>query len=77
MKMRIMGNNIRRITIAALVVLVLSGLELQAQDGQWRGPDRDGKYPDTGLLKSWPEAGPTLPFEEGRSGKGIFVTYGC
>lgn len=25
---------------------------------QWRGPDRDGKYPETGLLKSWPENGP-------------------
>ena len=25
---------------------------------QWRGPNRDGKSPDTGLLKSWPEGGP-------------------
>ncbi len=26
----------------------------------WRGPMRDGKSPDTGLLKSWPEGGPPL-----------------
>ena len=58
--MRIKGNYIKRIAIAALMVLVLTGLELQAQDGQWRGPGRDGKYPDTDLLKGWPEAGPTL-----------------
>lgn len=27
---------------------------------QWRGPDRDGKYPDTNLLKRWPAGGPEL-----------------
>ena len=27
---------------------------------QWRGPNRDGKYPETGLLKQWPEKGPQL-----------------
>ena len=26
---------------------------------QWRGPGRDGHYPCTGLLRSWPENGPT------------------
>jgi outer membrane protein assembly factor BamB len=25
---------------------------------QWRGPNRDGKSLDTGLLKAWPEGGP-------------------
>ena len=27
---------------------------------QWRGPDRDGVFPESGLLKSWPENGPEL-----------------
>ena len=27
---------------------------------QWRGPDRNGVFPETGLLKSWPETGPEL-----------------
>lgn len=27
---------------------------------QWRGPDRDGIYPEKGLLKIWPENGPGL-----------------
>ncbi|MCK4919912.1 MAG: PQQ-like beta-propeller repeat protein [Bacteroidales bacterium] len=27
---------------------------------QWRGPDRDGKYPQTDLLKEWPDDGPTM-----------------
>ena len=27
---------------------------------QWRGPNRDGIYPETGLLTRWPEGGPRL-----------------
>ncbi|MFC2118630.1 hypothetical protein ACFLSY_08310, partial [Bacteroidota bacterium] len=27
---------------------------------QWRGPDRDGIYPETNLLTEWPEEGPEL-----------------
>ena len=35
---------------------------LYASDGieQWRGPDRNGHYPEENLLKSWPENGPEL-----------------
>lgn len=33
---------------------------VKAQEVQWRGPNRDGKYPDKGLLKEWPEGGPEL-----------------
>ncbi len=29
-----------------------------SQDAQWRGPERDGIYPDKGLLKQWPAEGP-------------------
>jgi outer membrane protein assembly factor BamB len=29
-------------------------------DSQWRGPDRDGKYPEKGLMKQWPAQGPQL-----------------
>jgi outer membrane protein assembly factor BamB len=27
---------------------------------QWRGPSREGKSPDTGLLQEWPAGGPPL-----------------
>ncbi len=30
---------------------------------QWRGPNRDGKSLDTGLLKAWPEGGPNKLWE--------------
>jgi outer membrane protein assembly factor BamB len=30
---------------------------------QWRGPNRDGLSPDTGLLKQWPSGGPPLAWK--------------
>lgn len=39
----------------------LSGINTYAQEtAQWRGPDRNGIYNETGLLKKWTEAGPAL-----------------
>ncbi|MCX6284856.1 MAG: PQQ-binding-like beta-propeller repeat protein, partial [Bacteroidetes bacterium] len=37
---------------------------------QWRGPNRDGIYPETGLLKSWPETGPVLLWHFDELGEG-------
>ena len=36
----------------------------------WRGESRDGKSPDTGLLKSWPEGGPELLWKVTGIGEG-------
>jgi outer membrane protein assembly factor BamB len=44
----------------ALVVLIISSALLAQEAQQWRGPDRNGIYPETGLLKSWPADGPEL-----------------
>lgn len=37
---------------------------------QWRGPNRDGKSADTGLLKQWPENGPPLAWRIDNLGGG-------
>lgn len=37
---------------------------------QWRGPNRDGKSPETGLLKSWPAGGPPLAWRATGAGEG-------
>jgi len=45
------------------IVLFLLGMSVQAVPqsvAQFRGPQRDGVFPETGLLKSWPESGPEL-----------------
>lgn len=40
------------------------------QTAQWRGPERDGKYPSTGLLKKWPAKGPKLIWHYDKLGEG-------
>ena len=48
-------------TAALVMIGLLFTISLLAQDlAQWRGPNRDGIYNETGLLKSWPESGPQL-----------------
>ena len=37
----------------------------------WLGPNRDGKSPDTGLLKEWPEGGPPLLWQASGIGSGF------
>jgi outer membrane protein assembly factor BamB len=37
----------------------------------WRGPNRDGKSPDTGLLKEWPADGPKLLWKVDSIGQGF------
>ena len=50
-----------RVSVTVLAAgLLASVLALGADYPQWRGPNRDGKSADTGLLKQWPEGGPKL-----------------
>ncbi len=37
----------------------------------WRGPNRDGKSPDTGLLKEWPAGGPPKLWQADDIGRGF------
>lgn len=47
--------------LTLLVLGCLLQVSILAQDiDQWRGPNRDGIYNETGLLKSWPENNPAL-----------------
>ncbi len=49
--------------ILLVQLLVVIGLIADAQVYQFRGPDRDGKFPESGLLKEWPDGGPELILE--------------
>ncbi len=47
--------------IMVVVILVISGMELNAQDWpQFLGPNRNSISPQKGLLRSWPEKGPEV-----------------
>ncbi len=56
----------------ALIIqfFVLFVITANAQIYQFRGPNRDGKFPETGLLKVWPENGPELLLEYEGIGEG-------
>lgn len=61
----------KKITNLTLLVLISAfvGCNLfndKTEISNWRGPDRDGIYHETGLLTEWPEEGPELlwKFEE-------------
>jgi len=43
-----------------ILILSMSSCSDSLKLSQWRGPERNGKYPETGLLKEWPEGGPEL-----------------
>lgn len=53
-----------------LSVFIFTIFISNAQPIQWRGPDRNGHFPETGLLKEWPENGPELLLEVEGIGKG-------
>ncbi|HKO43452.1 MAG TPA: PQQ-binding-like beta-propeller repeat protein [Pyrinomonadaceae bacterium] len=65
--------------LTAIAVVCLFFLALSANSGlagsssdwpQWRGPGRDGRSKETGLLKQWPSAGPRLVWQVNDLGDG-------
>ena len=58
--------------ILIFTTLALSTTLIAADDApQWRGPNRDGVFPATGLLQQWPAAGPKLAWKSEKLGKGM------
>jgi outer membrane protein assembly factor BamB len=49
--------------VLLLPIMALIVMATDAQIYQFRGPDRDGKFPESGLLKEWPDGGPELLLE--------------
>lgn len=62
--------NVFKNLIFIIAILLIPTLVSSQISAQWRGPQRDGKYSDTGLLKSWPEQGPALKVSITGAGKG-------
>jgi len=68
-----MKNSLTRSFIVSILIIVSYNTAFGQQYG-WRGPDRTGIYPETGLMKVWPESGPTLIWEAEGIGKGYSST---
>jgi outer membrane protein assembly factor BamB len=56
--------------ISFTILLAVISFSLFAQITQWRGPNRDGIFPDSTLLQTWPENGPAQILEVEGIGKG-------
>jgi len=54
-----MSSNIKKIVLLTLFCFA-TVTNVYCQISQWRGPDRNGIYTETGLLKKWPVQGPEL-----------------
>lgn len=48
------------VVLPLLIILSASEDPMYGQSSQWRGPKRNGIYPEKGLMKKWPEKGPEL-----------------
>ncbi|HEY3372889.1 MAG TPA: PQQ-binding-like beta-propeller repeat protein [Prolixibacteraceae bacterium] len=59
----------------AALLAIISGMTTASAQSQWRGPNRDGIYPETHLLKQWPAEGPKMlwSFEGLGTGQGSVV----
>ncbi len=55
----------------ALFAAASAAISAPADIQQWRGPNRDGIFPATGLLKQWPQEGPALAWKATGLGRGM------
>jgi outer membrane protein assembly factor BamB len=60
---------LRRVIAAALIFSSFTQSGAQKTYG-WLGPERSGIYPESGLLKTWPSAGPAILWETNDIGSG-------
>ncbi|MBN1197892.1 MAG: PQQ-like beta-propeller repeat protein [Bacteroidales bacterium] len=61
---------LKRVSSLIGIMLFTNSLIISQEIVQWRGSHRDGKYPATGLMKNWPEKGPTLLWHVDNLGSG-------
>ena len=76
----------RRLILVFPAMFLICACTRQPEIAQWHGPNRDGSYPGTGLLKEWPKEGPGLLWASDMIGDGygspvvtcdgLFVTGG-
>ena len=60
----------RELLIALITVAIFSQCTSKQEIAQWRGPDRNGIYPEKNLLTQWPDSGPKLLWKYDELGSG-------
>ncbi len=64
-------SNVKSIIVLLLSILLAGGVCFGDDWPQFRGPNRNGKSAETGLLKKWPEGGPEMLWSVGSLGIGF------
>ena len=64
-------SELRCAVLTMIAVLAVSGGVLRADWAQFRGPNRDGKSQESGLLKKWPQGGPKRLWSTDKLGFGF------
>jgi outer membrane protein assembly factor BamB len=59
-----------RVPLLAAAFVLSAGVSAADDWPQWRGPNRDGKSTETGLLADWPKEGPKLAWKVDEVGTG-------
>lgn len=62
--------SLNKVAVCALFCTLATSAIAQTTPYGWRGPERNGIYPESGLLKEWPSTGPQLLWETLDAGKG-------
>lgn len=62
--------NFKRAALLTIACVATAVASAQVTPYGWRGPQRNGTYPETGLLKQWPAEGPQKLWETLDAGKG-------
>jgi len=52
--------SLKQSPLVVIFLIVMVSCADNKELSQWRGPDRDGKYSQTGLLPQWPDDGPEM-----------------
>ncbi|MHC4204861.1 MAG: outer membrane protein assembly factor BamB family protein [Planctomycetota bacterium] len=60
----------RRLVFMCVIAILYSSVSVNGNWPQFHGPDRNNKSPDKGLLKLWPEGGPSRIWEAAGIGEG-------
>jgi len=62
---------LKQMMLCVSAVMLISALCPAGDWTQWRGPERDGRSPETGLLQQWPADGPPLLWKATGLGEGF------
>ena len=60
-----------KFSLLPFLAVLSSAIAAPGDIQQWRGPNRDGLFPATGLLKQWPQDGPPMAWKINGLGKGF------